>query len=107
VRQLWTDRQLPLAHIDADLMALAVLLSAEAELGAGRTGAVEVWHLRDGDRRLWSRDKLLLEAIRLKQRLDNVAAELIGVQSQPVGERSTSDLYVGVPWSPAGRASDR
>jgi hypothetical protein len=77
LRQLWTDRLLPLDHVDADLMAVAVLICADADLGAGRTESVEVWHLRDGNRQLWSRDELLHEANRLKRHLDDVATELV------------------------------
>ena len=40
-------------------MAVAVLICADADLGAERTESVEVWHLRDGNRQLWSRDELL------------------------------------------------
>ena len=77
LRQLWTDRQLLLDHVDADLMALAALICADTDLGAGRAESVEVWRLRDGNREVWSRDKLLSEANRLQRRLDDVATELV------------------------------
>jgi hypothetical protein len=77
LRQLWTDRLLPLTHVDADLMAVAVLICADADLGAERTESVEVWHLRDGNRQLWSREELLSGASRLQRRLDDIAIELM------------------------------
>jgi hypothetical protein len=77
LRQLCTDRLLYLDHVDADLMAVAVLICADADLGAGRMEFVEVWHLREGDRQFWNRDELLAEASRLKRRLDDVATELM------------------------------
>jgi hypothetical protein len=77
VCQLWTDRQLSLDHVDADLMAVAALICTDADLGPGRTETVEVWHLRDDDRRSWQRDELLVESGRLKRRLDDVAAQLM------------------------------
>ena len=76
LRQLWTDRELRVAHTEAGLMLAAVLACADVELGADRTEAIEVWQLRDGTSRTWSRDELLAEAARLKQRLDEVAAAL-------------------------------
>ena len=76
LRQLWTDRMLFLNHVDADLMAVSVLICADADLGAGRTESIEVWQLRDGHRRCWTRNELLAHAHRLKGRLDAVATEL-------------------------------
>ncbi len=76
LRQLWTDRELHVAHPNAGLVVAAVLACADVDLGADRTEAIEVWQLRDGRSRTWSRDELLAEAARLKQRLDEVAAAL-------------------------------
>jgi hypothetical protein len=77
LRQLWTDRMLSLDHADADLMAVATLICAEADLGAGRTESVEVWQLRNGNRQTWSRDELLPESSRLKIYLDEIDSELV------------------------------
>ena len=76
LRQLWTDRELRVAHPDARLVVAAVLACADVDLGADRTEAIEVWQLRDGRSRTWSRDELLAEAARLNRRLDEVAAAL-------------------------------
>jgi hypothetical protein len=76
VRQLWTDRMLDLDHVDADLMTVAILICADGDLGIGRTELVEAWHLRAGSRQSWERDALLLEADRLKRRLDDVADQM-------------------------------
>jgi hypothetical protein len=77
LRQLWTDRILSLDHADADLMAVATLICAEADLGAGRTESIDVWQLRNGNRHIWSRDELLPQASRLKRYLDEVDSELM------------------------------
>jgi hypothetical protein len=58
-------------------MAVATLICAEADLGAGRTESVEVWQLRNGNRQTWSRDELLPESSRLKIYLDEVDSELV------------------------------
>jgi hypothetical protein len=77
LRQLWTDRMLFLNHVDADLMAVAVLICADIDLGTDRTEFIEVWQLRDGNHQCWTRNELLAEAHRLKERLDDVATELV------------------------------
>ena len=74
VRQCWTSRELGLDHPDVGLMVAAVLVCADADLGVGRTEAVDIWHLRDGQRRSWERALLVAEAERLRERLDEVAA---------------------------------
>jgi hypothetical protein len=67
---------LSLEHVDADLMAVAVLICADADLGAGRTESIEVWQLRDGQRQCWTRKELLAATHRLWERLDDVATAL-------------------------------
>lgn len=76
VRQIWTSRDLPADHVDASLMAYAVLICSDFDLGVERTSAIEVWDLRNGVRRRWRRDELAREAARLLDRLDEVAAAL-------------------------------
>jgi hypothetical protein len=76
IRQCWTSRELSFRHPDAQLIGAAVLVCADVEMGDGRTEAIDVWHLRDGERQRWSRDMLLTQVQRLRERLDEVAAEL-------------------------------
>jgi hypothetical protein len=76
VRQLWTDRELRVEHPDAGLMVAAVLICADQDLGDGRTEIIEAWQLRTGRSCFWTRAQLLREKERLRERLDQVAADL-------------------------------
>lgn len=71
-RQLWTDHQLRPDHPQAHVMAAAVMVSVDEDLGPGSTREVQVWGLRHRVRVTWSRADLGAATKALAARLDEV-----------------------------------
>jgi hypothetical protein len=79
VRQLWTDHAFRPTHPRAGEMAAAVMVSVDSDLGQGSTTRVDVWGLRHGQTRSWTRAELAPELSRLRARIDAAEAAI----SQP------------------------
>jgi hypothetical protein len=78
VRVYWTDHELSVSNPNASLMAAALLVYSEVDLGADRIASLDGWQLRKGERRFWTSDELADEKVQLMFRMNEISAALQG-----------------------------